>query len=205
MSVRARIEDAKALWTAGRQEGAVISVLIAVAATVRKRYPKPMPDSKAYKRFIRDELAKITYGPTENVAFFFRGNHHCPIEEIIYTFIRCELLHEGALPNDIRLTDPVAGNGEPSGKSPDGTPYDGKLFNKLVLEDVLGFPIGWVWNLIRVVAEAPENQREFPDGVYPVPEAYSVKAGLRLEYPDEHPERFPPNAPPRAAHSRPRT
>lgn len=205
MSVRARIEDAKSLWAAGRQEGAVILVLIAVSATVRKRYPRPIPDGKAYKRFIRDELAKITYGPTVNVDFYFRGNHHCPIEDIIYTFIRCELLHEGALPEDIQLTNPVAGNGEPFGKSPDGTPYDGKLFNCLVLKDVLGFPIGWVWNLIRVVAEAPENQSEFPEGVYPVPEGYSVKAGFQLTYPDEHPERFPPNAPPRTGQSRPGT
>ena len=202
MSVRARIEDAKSLWEAGHQEGAVIMVLIAVAATVRKRYPRPMPDSQAYKAFIRKELPKITNGPTRNVAFYFRHNHHRSIEDIIYTFIRCELLHEGALPKDIRLTDPVVGDGKAFGKSPADTPYDGQVMNKLVLEDVLGFPIGWIWNLIRVVAEAEENKSEFPGGAYPVPEGYSVKAGFLLEYPDEHPERFPPNAPPRGGRSR---
>jgi len=197
MGVRARIEDAKCLWAAEHQEGAVILVLIAVAATVRKRYARPMSDKEAYKRFIHDELEKITNGPTQNVAFYFRKEHHRSIEDLIYTFIRCELVHEGSLPEDIQFTQPVLGDGKPRGHSPDGTPYDGRLFNNLVLADVLGFPIGWIWNLIRVVAEAPENHSEFPDGVYPVPEKYSVRAGFSLEYPDEHPDRFPPNAPPR--------
>lgn len=199
MSVKARIEDAKVLWEGGRLEGAVIQVLIAVAATVRKRYPRPMPDNQAYKKFVLDELEKITNGPTVNVAFYFRGNHRVPLENIIYEFVRCELVHEGQLPADIALTQPVVGDGKPFGKSPDGTPYDGKLLNLLVLNDVLGFPIGWIWNLVRVVAEAPENKNEFADGVYPLPDGYFVSAGMALRYPDEHPERFPPNAPARVA------
>lgn len=197
MSVKDRIEDAQVLWEKDHWEGAVSMVLIAVAATVRKRYPMPMPDNIAYKRFIQDELSKITNGPQINVAFYFDGDPHVPIEDIIYTFLRCELLHEGRLPDNITLTKPVPGDGKPIGKSPDGSPYDGKLFNRLVLDDVLGFPIGWIWNLIRVVAEAPENRADFSDGSYPLPNGYSVSAGLQLEYPDEHPERFPPNAPPR--------
>lgn len=195
MSVLARIKDAETLWLNGRLEGAAIQVLIAVAATVRKRYPLPMKDNDAYKQFVLDELVKITNGPTKGVEFYFRGDPRCPVEDIIYNFIRCPLVHEGQLPSDIVLTQPIAGDENSYGKSPDGTPYDGKLLNRLVLNDVLGFPIGWIWNLIRVVAEAPENKGEFADGLYPLPNGYTVSAGLQLSYPDEHPERFPPNTP----------
>jgi hypothetical protein len=59
------------------------------------------------------------------------------------------------------------------------------------LNDVLGFPLGWVWNLIRVVAEAPENKDEFPDASYPTPPGYSVNAGIEVSYPDDQPDRAP--------------
>ncbi len=183
MSIRDRIEDAKILWEAGRLEGAIVQVLIAVAGTVRKRYPRPMSDCKAYTNFIRDEIAKITNGPTINVDFYYDGKHHVALEHIIYKFIRCGLVHNGCLPKTITMTQPVIS--------------DGKLFNLLDLSDVMGFPIGWIWNLIRVVAEAPENGNEFPNSTYPLPDGYSILAGFQLHYPDEHPERFPPNAPPR--------
>lgn len=199
MSVKDRIEDARILWENDRIEGAVIQVLIAVAGTVRKRYPKPMGDSKAFKKFVIDEIEKITNGPTRNIDFYFRGNPHTPLEDIIYSFMRCTLVHEGCLPSDFTLTQPVPGHGKPRGRSPDGTPYDCKLINVLALNDVLGFPVGWVWNLVRVVAEAPENKGEFPDGKYPLPEGYATSAWLILRVPDEHPERFPPNAPARVS------
>jgi hypothetical protein len=194
MGVRARVEDAKVLWEAGRHEGAVIHVLIAVAATVRKRYPLPIRDSVAYKKFIRDELGKITNGPIYGVAFFYDGKGRVWVGDLIYKFLRCGLVHEGHLPSNFRLVQPVAGPGIPFGVSPDGKPYDGQLMNQLELNDVLGFPIGWIWNLIRVVAEAPENKSEFPDGSYPVPTGYSVNAGLQVFTPDDHQERCPHRA-----------
>ena len=157
-----------------------------------------MSDREAYTNFIRDEIAKITNGPTINVDFYLDGKHHVPLEHIIYKFIRCSLVHTGSLPKTITMTQPVIGDGKPRGRMPSGAPYDGKLFNLLDVSDVMGFPMGWdSWNLIRVVAEAPENIDEFPDRTYPIPDGYSVLAGFSLKYPDEHPERFPPNAPPR--------
>lgn len=202
MGVRDRIEDARILWTVGREEGAVIQVLVAFSATVRKRYPHPMRDGIATRRFIKDEIAKITNGPctsgTDHIAsFYYNGKHNVGLDRILYDFLRCDLIHEGKLPTNLTLIQPVLGKGNPMGRNPAGKPYDGKLFNKLALNDVTGFPIGWVWNLIRVVAEAPENQSDFPNGTYPLPNGYSVNAGFMIEYPDEHPDRFPPNAPPR--------
>lgn len=196
MSVRERIYDAKILWEAGRLEGAVIQILIAFAATVRKRYPKKSyHDNVAMKAFILEDIVKITNGPRENVAFYHDGKY-MSLESFLYTIIRCKLVHEGCLPDTMVFTLPEKGDGIPKGKAPDGNPYDCLLMNHLKLEDVTGFPIGWIWNLIRVVAEAPENKNDFEDCKYPLPDGYSINAGIALTYPDEHPERFPPNAPP---------
>src|SRR5262245_31631524 len=38
--VHARLEDAKVLYEAGRIDGALLTTLVAVAATSKKRYPK---------------------------------------------------------------------------------------------------------------------------------------------------------------------
>ena len=195
MSIRSRIEDAKVLWENERLEGAAIQLLIAFAGTVRKRYPRgKYRDAEAFKRFIKDEELKITNGP-KGVTFYYDGKHDVPVENIIYKFIRCSLIHEGSLPANIELTVPEVEETGPIGRNPEGEPYDTTIFNRLSVYDTLGFPLGWVWNLIRVIVEAPENKEEFEDYDCPVPKGYSFNAGLIFSYPDEHPERFPPNRP----------
>lgn len=167
MSVRERIEDAKLLWNAGRKEGAFVQILIAVAATARKRYPnppkgvKPVPDSQrprpgeyandgnSFKTFMLDEMGKITGGMKYNVAFPFRGNDKTPLEDILYTHLRCHMVHEGETPPTITFTEPVI--------------EDGKSYSVLKLTDPFGFPEFWMWNMARVVAEAPENRELFKD------------------------------------------
>lgn len=49
MSVRNRLEDARVLFSAGRQQGAFAVVLIAAAATSRKRYPRDEWDDSGLK------------------------------------------------------------------------------------------------------------------------------------------------------------
>lgn len=166
MSVRERIEDAKALWETGRKEGAFIQILIAAAATARKRYPKPppktplipgrrpqpgepAPDNVAFRTFILDEMDKITGGMKYNVAFPFQGSDKVPLEHILYNQLRCHLLHEGETPKSIVFTEPVIENG--------------KSYSVLKLTDPLGFPEYWLWNLARAVAQAPENADLFRD------------------------------------------
>ncbi len=194
MSVRTRIDDAKVLWENERYEGAVLIVIAAFAGTARKRYPRnDYPDNEAFKRFIVDDLSKITNGPTINASFYYRGDNYKKVEDLIYIFIRCELMHEGSLPSDMYLTQPVFEPHSPFGQNPDGQPYDTGIFNHLILEETLGFPIGWIWNMIRVIVEAPENSELFRDYPCPIPSGYDFNAGFKLTYPDEHPERFPPN------------
>jgi hypothetical protein len=166
LGIRRRIEDARVLWQAGRKEGAFSQILIAVAATARKRYPpppkgaKPVPDDQrphlgegardgnAFKTFILDEMETITGGPKYNVAFPFQGQV-TPLEDILYENIRCVLVHEGGLPDNISLSEPV---------------HEGKKkLNVVQLRDPLGFPEGWINNLLIAVVQAPENKPIFDD------------------------------------------
>jgi hypothetical protein len=167
VSVRERIEDAKLLWSAGRKEGAFVMILIAVAATARKRYPKPpkgvkpVPegqrpwpgeyanDGTAFKSFLLDDMDKITGGMKYNVAFPFRGKDKVPLEDILYAHLRCHMVHEGETPLTINFTEPVV--------------KDGKSYSVLRLKDPFGIPEMWLWNLARVVAQAPENRELFRD------------------------------------------
>ena len=149
MSIRGRLEDARALLAAGRRQGAFIAVLIAAAATSRKRYPRnEWDDSESFRNFIYDEMGVITGGPKYGVAFPFRGRE-TPLENILYFHLRCQLLHEGNMPEDIVFTDSVV--------------EDGAVSNTLHLGTPLGFPDGWIERLATAVWLAPENDDLWDD------------------------------------------
>jgi hypothetical protein len=93
MSVSERIEDSRLLFTANRLEGALLMVLVAVAATSAKRYPR-LNDREGFIRFLQDERAKIT--GALKVEIEFEGTMHT-LEYILYKFVRCELVHEAKL------------------------------------------------------------------------------------------------------------
>ena len=157
MSISVLLEDAGGLWRAGRKLGAFVLVLVTVSATSRKRYPrgtpsirnpgKDMGDGEAFKRFVLDEMGTIIGGPNYNVAFPFQGRENVPLEEILYKHLRCLLLHEGAMPDSIYLTETMYENGT--------------ALNVLKLTEPLGFPEGWINNLAVAVRLAPENASEF--------------------------------------------
>ncbi|MCI0557418.1 MAG: hypothetical protein MN733_02905 [Nitrososphaera sp.] len=157
MSIATILEDAGALWKAGRKLGAFVLVLVTVSATSRKRYPrgtpsmkspgKEMSDGEAFKRFALDEMDKITGGPKYNVEFQFQGRDKVPLEDILYTHLRCQLVHEGVMSKSIYFTPTEH--------------EDGKALNVLKLTEPLGFPEGWINNLAIAVHLAPENAAEF--------------------------------------------
>ncbi len=147
MSIRDRTEDAEILWQHGRKEGAWVLALVAVAATARKRYPKPLSDNEAFKRFIRDIARTLIYGkpPTgfpSNIVL-----DKTPLEAIIYEHLRCNLIHEAEVSPQITFSESKIVDGEVKGTFAVGTPNE--------------IPDFWVLNLLKAVRESPENADEF--------------------------------------------
>ena len=107
--VYARIEDAGVLADSGRFEGALLMLLVAVAATSRKRYPRGTPsvkrpkekmgDREAFILFLKDELWRLV--KEHSAVVVFRGRER-PIEEFLYEFLRCELCHNAMVPGDLQ-------------------------------------------------------------------------------------------------------
>lgn len=133
--IRNRIDDALFLWKNGHEEGAFLSVLIAVTATARLRYPK-MKDRECFEQFLRD-----THSVRLGVEY--RGECH-PIEYIFYKWLRCQLVHEGGLPLNIKFMkeDETGLMSVRAGGAP---------------EYILKIGRGWFANMIGSVMQAPEN------------------------------------------------
>jgi len=143
MSIRARIEDAKILHDMGRIEGCLLSLLVAVAATSRKRYPKNgWLDGDAFKTFLHDEM-KVLTGCALNFSIEFRGKLR-PLQDVLYHFVRCELAHEGAIPGDFILDDRLG-------------------FRVEITDKAAIFSQGMLDGLAAVVIHAPENKGVFND------------------------------------------
>jgi hypothetical protein len=147
MSIRERLEDAMILWEQERKEGAWALVLIAAAATARKRYPLPMKDNESFKQFIRDIQGTIILGqfPVAPMAQIVFGT--VPIEDMIYKHMRCNLVHEGELHTSVALSESKIVNG--------------LLGAELRVGAVNEIPDFWVINLAKAVASVPENASEF--------------------------------------------
>ena len=141
MSIKERIKDADILFELGRKEGALLLILVAVAGTSRKRYPKTkFRDDVAFKKFVSEEMTKYAPGWKEDtkVQIIFRGETLWMPNEL-YEFVRCNLFHEAELPEFILFKD-------------------GEGFNVSVLNNeqlIIGNAI--FHYLRKIVIEAPEN------------------------------------------------
>ena len=133
-SIQNRIDDALFLWDNGRHEGAFLAALIAVAAVARRRYPI-MKDRERFERFLRD-------CHSVRLRVEYRGECH-EIEHVFYKWLRCELVHEGALPVDIQF---MSGD-EPGSMSvrAGGAP-----------EYILKIGHGWFYHMVASVMNASE-------------------------------------------------
>lgn len=175
MSVRDRIEDSKLLFHAGRLEGALVSVLLATAATSRRRYPKKtsgMGDRVAFEQFLKDERNKITGGKEVSIEF---GGETLTLEAILYKFVRNCLIHEAELDDHVSFD------------------YGDFLLDKRGTTDYFTFSSELVLRLAYVVETAPENKGTFPDGKYdrlPDPCDLKQSAIIKYEWGDQHFEVF---------------
>lgn len=146
MSVKERLEDAQLLHQANRNQGAMLSVLVAVAATSRKRRPFPTKDWDAFESFLKEEMLAVMGGVVQNFHVRFRGEM-MRLEHVLYKFLRCELAHEAQLPSDVRFFQ----------EDPPGT------LTIDVQDTYFGLSYSWMAALSKVVRFAPENAAEFPD------------------------------------------
>ena len=96
MSIRSRIDDELFLWNHNRLEAAFLSALVAVSATSRRQFPKPIGDRQAFEDFLKQ-------GVFERISVEYRGEVH-PVYHVFYKWFRCELVHDGSLPMDIEFT-----------------------------------------------------------------------------------------------------
>lgn len=143
MSVRTILEDAEHLYIKGRKEGALLSILVALAATSRKRYPRTVKkDRDAFTAFLGEELTKrIRVG---KFMINFR-NKMIPLQDLFYEFVRCELAHEAKMPEDIKFT-----------KKSD-------MLQVKVDEKEITFSENIIDILFDIVLKAEENKEEFKD------------------------------------------
>ncbi|MGD9496589.1 MAG: hypothetical protein AB7Y46_09815 [Armatimonadota bacterium] len=142
-----RLEDARILYANGQREGALLMVLVAVAGTSRRRFPRHQvcSDGEAFKRFLQDELYKAlqprgVHVPQIMVAC---SAGTMPLEDILYHLVRCRLVHEALLDDDIEFearSDISVTGGNP-----------------MKLTD------GWIDVLAQTVLNAPENADLFPN------------------------------------------
>lgn len=95
--IQERIKDAQILWKNNRHEGAFMLALITMAAVAKKAYPKSS-DRESFEQFFRDNFSA-------RINIEYRGECHS-VEHIFYKWFRCNLVHEGRLPIDIKLTCP---------------------------------------------------------------------------------------------------
>lgn len=126
MSIKLLVEDAQFLADNGRYLGALTTLMLAVAASSRKVFPfkkvksrkEPtewMRDEEAFTLFLGGRIRKILFGNfgweetgNSGISVNFKGKQY-DVAYILYKYYRCELVHEGELPEDIEFR-PKSGN-----------------------------------------------------------------------------------------------
>lgn len=94
MSIEDRLNDADLLRAHGREEGALLNILVAVAALARQSHPA-LGDRAGFEALLRQYH-------NWTIEVEFRGT---PVDtdHLLYTWLRCHLVHEATLPPDIRI------------------------------------------------------------------------------------------------------
>lgn len=102
MSITDRLADAELLWGHGHREGALLLVLVAVAASAREAYPHlgRGKDRQAFCTFLRAQH-------DWTISVEFRGAQ-VDLDELFYEHLRCELVHKAGLPVDLRIDEDFA-------------------------------------------------------------------------------------------------
>ncbi len=169
MSIRQQVEDAAFLAQHDRHLGALMILMLAIAASSRRAFPKgtmslkrsneKMRDCEAFTQFLGGRIRQLLFGSfgssefgTSGVSVNFKGDQ-LDIADILYKFYRCELVHEGKLPEDIEFS---------SQQGLDGLTVAQRYSRVSISSGAkMVFDYGWIDLLIQAVTFAPCNGTEF--------------------------------------------
>jgi hypothetical protein len=89
-----RIQDAEELWRIGRRDGALLMILCAIdaAASAGTQSNK----GAAFKTFLNEDAMPMS------MKVEYQGGLRS-LAEIFWHVLRCELVHEGGLPDDVKI------------------------------------------------------------------------------------------------------
>jgi hypothetical protein len=96
MTIVDRLTDADVLWASGRREGALLSVLVAVAAASREEWPDVKGDKMRFCRFLSRRMS--------GAVKVNRGGKSVTLESLLYEYYRNSLVHEASLSQSVVLS-----------------------------------------------------------------------------------------------------
>jgi len=149
MAIQDRVKEAIDKLSMNDPINALIQICIAIDATGKKEYPKE-DTSVRCKNFLAENrgfISRVSFGKLVirgPILFPFKLQNgttkHKTLEEVLYHLVRCSLVHEGDLPNEVEITP----------KPQIGMTVDGKVL----------IPIKMLWALILAVIGSPDNKSQ---------------------------------------------
>lgn len=149
MTIGARIDECMNKLSIGDAENAFIQLSIAIDGTAKRLYPGKKTSDRC-KSFLRENLPFVLWSLTsgtpsqiKDLLFQFNDPDHpnqsTKFEDIVYSIMRCTLLHEGEMPEKVEFVS---------------EPYIGMLGGRMQ------FPTALIEALLLVVIASPANARE---------------------------------------------
>jgi len=146
MAVGERVQEALIKLKEHNVDNALIQLSIAVDATAKKMYPQ-LKNAQRIKRFLTVKRAFIWWClfngiPDSNsqLCLSFADKGYVSIEDIMYKYIRCSLLHEGEMHENII--------------------FDYVEYFKVNADSSLILPVGYLYAILWAVISSDENKGE---------------------------------------------
>jgi hypothetical protein len=95
--IRERAVDARLLWEHDRRQGALLLALVCVAVRAKLEHPEIDGDGARFEAYLGGRL-RLRFDVE------FRGARE-PIERVFYKWMRCTLVHDAGLPEDVQFVD----------------------------------------------------------------------------------------------------
>jgi hypothetical protein len=106
MAIGDRVKECFDKVTIGDFENGLIQLSIAIDGMAKKEYPK-MKVGQRFTTFLRENQDIITFFTFATNMFIDCSFDGYKLEDIIYNVLRCGLLHEGSIPDEIEFIDEI--------------------------------------------------------------------------------------------------